>query len=140
MSRAQVLSFAALFSVAVGLFAVAASCTAQDGEAEFSNVEILTEVTDKREMRAIMKEQAKALGVKCTYCHVQGKFELDDKPEKKQAREMMRMVRELNRTWFKDSEKPITCWTCHRGSDHPEMERPEGAGGPPPGFQAADGE
>ena len=49
-----------------------------------------------------------------------GKFDLDDKKEKKTAREMMKMVQNLNATMFKDSEKKISCWTCHRGHDEPD--------------------
>ena len=86
----------------------------------FKNVKVLTNVTSKAEMRRIMKEQAAALGVKCTHCHVPGKFDLDDKKEKKTARAMMKMVAEINRTYFpEEKEPPVRCWTCHRGEEEP---------------------
>lgn len=96
--------------------------------ATFKNVKVLTGVTSKTEMRRIMKEQAAALGVKCVHCHVPGKFELDDKDEKKAARAMMTMVRDLNAKYFPDAKEPaVTCWTCHRGEQKPASPPP-----PPP--------
>ena len=98
--------------------------TPVEDAATFKNVKILTDVKTKTEMRRIMKAQAASLGVKCSYCHVPGKFELDDKKEKVVARKMLAMVRDLNATTFKDvpeDEKPaITCWTCHRGAEEPQ--------------------
>ena len=109
---------------------VAAGDAAPAGDAaQFKNVKILTHVTSKTEMRRIMKEQAAALGVKCSHCHVPGKFDLDDKKEKLVAREMMRMVANLNSTVFKEAEKKpaISCWTCHRGGTEPEATVPQSA-------------
>ena len=37
-----------------------------------------------------------ALGVQCTYCHVQGAFDSDENPKKEIARHMITMVREIN--------------------------------------------
>ena len=137
MSHAKLISALGVVAALVAGLLIVRTCTAQEGESPFVNVELLTHVKDKREMRAIMKEQAKALGVKCTYCHVQGKFELDDKEEKKTGRAMIRMVDELNAKYFPDAEQGITCWTCHRGSEKPELLRPPDAGGDE-GFEAAE--
>ena len=73
---------------------------------------------------------AAALGVQCGFCHVsQGKdaqgrtnwvWESDDKPEKKRAREMMRMVLAINGPEFGLSRGQVTCYTCHRGQEHPQ--------------------
>ena len=127
-----------ILGILVGGFALVRTCTAQEGVSPFSNVELLTHVKDKREMRAIMKEQAKSLGVKCTYCHVKGKFDLDDKKEKVQARAMMRMVQEVNAKYFAEEEQGITCWTCHQGAEEPQLTRPADAPSAPEGFQAAE--
>lgn len=103
---------------------------AASADSPFRNVRILTDVTSKSEMRRIMKAQAKALGVKCTHCHVPGKFHLDDKEAKQVGFEMMRMVEEINDTWFADHEGPqVTCWTCHQGALAPESTRPDGEDG-----------
>src|SRR5262245_14349540 len=78
-----------------------------------------------------------SLGVRCDYCHVQEKPDLaktpsnvggwlwdrDDKAPKRAAREMMRMVVELNAKSFR-RESRVTCHTCHRGSVRPERTPP----------------
>ena len=138
MNLRRILPGILVLGVIAGGLALVQTCTAQDDAVSFQNVEILTHVTSKSEMRSIMKEQAKALGVKCTYCHVKGKFALDDKEEKVQARAMITMVNEINAKYFADEEQGITCWTCHQGADHPELTRPPGEQPPPEGFQAAD--
>jgi hypothetical protein len=80
----------------------------------------------------LMNLVADSLGVRCDYCHVQVAPDLtktpsnvggwvwdrDDKPPKRTAREMMRMVIDLNASRFK-GEPRITCHTCHRGSTQP---------------------
>src|SRR5260370_40821685 len=61
---------------------------------------------------------AAPLGVECTFCHVPGKMELDDKPAKKTAREMMAMTAAINKNSF-GGRPPVTCYSCHHGSSHP---------------------
>jgi hypothetical protein len=72
-----------------------------------------------------------ALGVQCGFCHVsQGKdpktgftnwvWESDDKEEKRTARDMMRMVLAVNGGNFGLSRGQVTCYTCHRGQQHPQ--------------------
>jgi hypothetical protein len=85
----------------------------------------------------LMNLVADSLGVRCDYCHVQATPDLtktpanvggwvwdsDDKPQKRTAREMMRMVVALNAGSFK-GESRVTCYTCHRGSPKPERTPP----------------
>jgi photosynthetic reaction center cytochrome c subunit len=59
-----------------------------------------------------------SLGVDCEFCHVQGKFELDDKGAKKTAREMMAMTTAINKNSF-GGRLQVTCNSCHRGSTRP---------------------
>jgi photosynthetic reaction center cytochrome c subunit len=80
----------------------------------------------------LMNLVAESLGVRCDYCHVQVKPDLtktpanvggwvwdsDDKPQKRTAREMMRMVVDLNAGHFRGDAR-ITCYTCHRGTTRP---------------------
>lgn len=71
-----------------------------------------------------------SLGVQCGFCHVsQGKdaqgrtnwvWESDEKEEKKTARDMMRMVLAVNGGNFGLSRGQVTCYTCHRGQEHPQ--------------------
>src|SRR5260370_18912843 len=65
-----------------------------------------------------MQFMASALGVDCAFCHVQGKPELDDKPAKKTARDMMAMTAAINKNSFA-GQRQVTCYSCHHGSSHP---------------------
>lgn len=59
------------------------------------------------------------LGVQCDACHVRGDFASDEKPEKETARKMIVMTRDIN-TSFADGKQHVTCFTCHRGAEHPK--------------------
>ncbi|HEX8119040.1 MAG TPA: photosynthetic reaction center cytochrome c subunit family protein [Pyrinomonadaceae bacterium] len=73
---------------------------------------------------------AASLGVQCGFCHVsQGKnaqgqtnwvWESDEKEEKKVARDMMRMVLAVSGGNYGVSRGQDTCYTCHRGLEHPQ--------------------
>jgi photosynthetic reaction center cytochrome c subunit len=58
-----------------------------------------------------------SLGVKCGYCHV-NPFEKDSKPAKQTARQMIRMVFDLNKGSF-GGQSAVSCYTCHRGKPVP---------------------
>ena len=73
---------------------------------------------------------ASSLGVRCDFCHVnrgrdpqtgqtQWVWESDEKEHKKIAREMMKMVLTVNGGQFGLSRGQVTCYTCHRGQEHP---------------------
>jgi photosynthetic reaction center cytochrome c subunit len=86
----------------------------------------------------LMNLVADSLGVQCDYCHVQETpnltrtpsnvggwvWDRDDKPAKRTAREMMRMVVDLNAGRFR-GESRVTCYTCHRGSTRPGRMPPQ---------------
>src|SRR5262245_8227574 len=85
----------------------------------------------------LMNLLADSLGVRCEYCHVQATPDLtrtpanvggwawdrDDKHQKRTAREMMRMVVDLNAGRFQGAAR-VTCFTCHRGSTQPARTPP----------------
>ena len=87
-----------------------------------------------RDLKKYMKKIQKDLGVKCKFCHNINDKSIDT-PHKNIAREMMRMQMDLNKSFFSqlgddslhiNGEMPqISCWTCHRGSDEPELVRPK---------------
>lgn len=100
---------------------------------EFKNLEILPKDISKRELTSIMRSFSHALGVRCAECHVSTKegserledldFASDEKPAKKTAREMMRMVGSINeRIGGMGLQNPVRvgCITCHHGVKHPE--------------------
>jgi hypothetical protein len=64
-----------------------------------------------------------ALGVQCTYCHVQGDFASDDNAKKNVARNMLRVAADIN-AGFADGKMHVTCYTCHRGEAKPKTEAP----------------
>ena len=69
--------------------------------------------------QGIMKSFTAALGVQCTYCHVQGDFMSDANPKKDIARGMIRMMRDANYR-FPDVKLHVTCYECHRGETIPK--------------------
>jgi tetratricopeptide (TPR) repeat protein len=80
-----------------------------------------------------MKYFTRALGVRCTYCHVgredqsldQYDFASDDRPAKEKARVMIRMVSAINAQYLaslptrRDPAIVVSCATCHRGLTQP---------------------
>ena len=65
-----------------------------------------------------MEFMSSSLGVECSFCHVAGHFEKDDKKPKATARAMMRMMFALNDNDF-EGKREVTCYSCHRGSRDP---------------------
>jgi len=154
----------------VGAFAVlvcaagAAPASGQRGPAvpAPTNLQVLPKDTPTPDVLALMQQFTQALGVQCTYCHVQppvrqltpeeaaaaeaqaqaegrgrgrGRgqgpppmdFASDEKPAKKTAREMLRMVTDIDSRLPARLGKPSTsttrveCVTCHRGVTQPEQ-------------------
>ena len=99
------------------------------------NVKVIPKNTPVMQVVGMMRNFAGALGVRCPYCHVgqEGQplasfdFAKDEKRTKLTARQMMRMVEEINRridTLPHDHDQPhdslrVTCMTCHRGVSRP---------------------
>ena len=79
--------------------------------------------TPARTLLAIMNVgYARALGVRCTHCHVEGNFASDEKRPKRAAREMQVMHRAINQALAnmeniqtpKTENRAINCATCRR--------------------------
>ncbi len=71
------------------------------------------------EVREAMRSYTVALGVQCTFCHVQDRSS-DENPHKNMARHMIEMTRDIN-SKFPDGKEHVTCFTCHRGAQEPLM-------------------
>jgi len=80
----------------------------------FKNVEVLTDVPADQLIPS-MRYITFALGVRCEYCHVEGHFDSDEKPTKKRARGMMKMMFAIDNTYF-SGHRAVACYTCHRGA------------------------
>jgi hypothetical protein len=85
------------------------------------NIKVLTGLPDSQ-LIPVMNFMAASLGRRCNFCHVTDKgrdgYALDDKPEKNTAREMIKMTLNLRKQSFHGADE-ITCFTCHRGREHP---------------------
>ena len=101
------------------LFLVAAQRDAGTGY-ELENVHVMDKTMRLPDARRYMMTFNQALGVTCRDCHDLRNFAADDNELKRVAREMMRMTKGINETWFPDAEEEIvTCFTCHQGQLHP---------------------
>ena len=111
---------------------------AQGGAAQqqpFENLKVFPKDIPRDTLLATMRSFTYALGVNCTYCHVEEpaaqpggrprmRPALDDKIEKQKARFMLTMVDTLNRITLaalpqRHEGVRIQCVTCHRGSPIP---------------------
>jgi photosynthetic reaction center cytochrome c subunit len=90
------------------------------------NLKVLPSTMDRAQVVGVMRNFTAALGVQCTYCHVQGQFDSDENPKKNVARMMMGMVRQINMN-FPDGKQHVTCYTCHRGAEMPLTAAPAAA-------------
>jgi hypothetical protein len=101
----------------------------QPAESVFKNIKIFKGVPAARLVNIMNMGFGRSLGVSCGFCHVPGKWDLDDKKEKNTARIMIAMVGTINRDYLAkvpvDSGPPPTasCFTCHRGMPRPEGPR-----------------
>lgn len=145
-------------ALAVAAAALAASLAAASAQqpaagrefvwpARISNAKVLPAEIGQERLRSTMVGFARSLGVRCTFCHVgpegapltQLDFVSDANPHKELARGMIRMTQRLNREDIpaivgdSESGRPrVTCFTCHRGSEHPDTAPAPPPAAPPP--------
>src|SRR2546423_9328245 len=72
----------------------------------------------------VMNFFATSMGRRCNFCHVnnngQWDYPSDAKPEKNTAREMIKLVMEINKTTGRLNLDAVSCYTCHRGRPSPQ--------------------
>jgi photosynthetic reaction center cytochrome c subunit len=109
----------------------------QMSEDAFKNIQVLRGIP-VNEFMGTMGFFAASLGMNCTDCHVNesaGSWDryADDTPLKQTARRMVLMENLINRSDF-GAIRMVTCYTCHRGVQHPEVTPSllEQYGPPPP--------
>lgn len=99
----------------------------------FTNLKVLPKDISREELTAMMGGFTRALGVRCTHCHVgvEGEplstynFAADDKRAKRKARTMIEMTRAINERHLAtletrgDPPVKVDCMTCHRGAREP---------------------
>jgi tetratricopeptide (TPR) repeat protein len=108
------------------------------------NLQVLPKDMPRNQVTAIMRQFAMALGVRCEHCHAEAPaaatpaaepaggrggrgggpqldYALDDKETKKVAREMLKMVMDINGKYLPTTGRTVsefsrvTCETCHHG-------------------------
>jgi photosynthetic reaction center cytochrome c subunit len=115
-------------TLALGLMALGAA----RGQAEkpqvsddaFKNIQVLRGISVDQFL-GTMGFFAASLSLNCTDCHTSesgGSWAryADDTPLKNTARRMVVMVNAINKADF-GGERKVTCYTCHRGSQRPEI-------------------
>jgi outer membrane lipoprotein-sorting protein len=107
----------AVATLALTAFGQTAPAGAKTAEEVFKNIQSLKGVPADQVLPA-MQFISVSLGVECTFCHVQGKMDLDEKKPKQTAREMIAMTNAINKDSF-GGHREITCYSCHHGSEHP---------------------
>jgi len=87
------------------------------------NIKVLTGMPESQ-LIPVMNFFAASMGRRCNYCHVnnQGQWDYasDAKPEKTAAREMVKLVMDINKTTERLKLDPVSCYTCHRGRTSPQ--------------------
>ena len=89
----------------------------QMSEEAFKNVQLLKGIPVDEFMGAMGLFSA-ALSMCCLECHAPDWTA--DTPRKITTRKMIQMVNTINRTNF-SGRKVVSCWTCHRQSDRPQV-------------------
>jgi tetratricopeptide (TPR) repeat protein len=93
------------------------------------NLEFFPKDISRQELTQRMREFSLALGVRCQHCHVGGDgisfdgvvFDSDEKPAKRKARVMLRMVDQINTVTLAqlpsraEPRVVVECATCHHG-------------------------
>jgi hypothetical protein len=151
-----ILTVAALFFVANDRSRVRASRSIDEPapqektvEQVQKNIKVLTGMPQSQ-LIPVMNLFAASMGRRCNFCHVnnQGQWDYasDAKPEKNTAREMIKLVMDINKTTDRLKLDAVSCYTCHRGRTSPQSlpalplplpSPPPNAGGAPAGAPAA---
>jgi len=146
--KKQLIVTASLLSVIA--LTVAAALPQQRTPPKLVNLKVFPKDFPYRVLDHQMDIWSASLGVRCNFCHVRNEqtgkmdFPNDAKPEKNSARQMYRMMGKINKKFFEAKKDTlgmimttgVNCYTCHRGTAHPEVKLPEehrGPGGPQPG-------
>jgi tetratricopeptide (TPR) repeat protein len=119
--------------VAVALSADLAMAQRFEWPERAENLKVLPEDLPPENLRAVMTGFSRALGVRCSHCHVgeEGQplstfdFASDENPKKDVARAMLEMLGDINsrlKTIDRSGAEPVNMWchTCHRGVARPQ--------------------
>lgn len=93
----------------------------------FQNVKLLKDIPAAQLLRIMDAGYSRALGVGCDHCHIEDRWEADEKRPKRAARGMIQLVNEINTRLetmddIDNSEPAVNCTTCHRGFVKPALQ------------------
>lgn len=128
-------SIAASLLFGVALLAHSTPAHGQWPPQSLENLKVLPHDIAVNDLVGIMADFTRALGVRCTFCHVgeegmplgEYDFVSDEKPTKRKARQMLEMVNGINNEHLAGLEArsaaqvSVQCVTCHRGARLPRM-------------------
>jgi hypothetical protein len=83
----------------------------------YRNIKVLKDLPAVK-LYPLMQQYNKDLGVTCEYCHVEGDFPKDTKPQHHATLEMIVLTDKLNQD-YASLKKKVTCFTCHHGKALP---------------------
>jgi hypothetical protein len=93
----------------------------------FKNVKLLKDVPAARFLRIMDSGYSRSLGIGCDHCHVEDRWDADEKRAKRAAREMILLTREINDKLgtlqeIDTTDATVNCTTCHRGYVKPALQ------------------
>ena len=93
----------------------------------FKNVKLLGDIPAGRLLRIMDMGYSQALGVSCDHCHVEDRWDADEKRPKRAAREMILLTSRINDQLgqmeeIDTGEATVNCTTCHRGYVKPALQ------------------
>lgn len=93
----------------------------------FKNVQLLKNIPAARFLRIMDVGYSQSLGVDCSHCHSEDRWEADEKRAKHAAREMIKLTQDINQKLavmehIDNGEATVNCTTCHRGYVKPALQ------------------
>ncbi len=130
------ITLAVLAGLALSAAWVASADEAVEPSGPPANLQVLPAQLSRAGLRSLMKQYERALGVSCSYCHVEDRdsgvidYASDENPRKHTARLMISMLNEINDKHLaqlggdRRYAQSVTCGSCHQGRATPQVFEP----------------
>lgn len=151
MKKALILILTLLSAIGCTAIQQQKSQAAAADDLQFKNLKVFPQNIPREQLIAAMRSFSRGLGVRCNFCHAAAPapseeldFASDAKGEKEIARAMIRMTTRINSDIARlgggddgaaaahaaGGEGRVSCWTCHRGKEQPDMPPPPAPAAP----------
>jgi photosynthetic reaction center cytochrome c subunit len=117
VSLKALIAIAFVLSATLLVHAQGANVEGKKAEEVYKNIQVLRGVPAGDVTQTMHLIEAET-GMDCTFCHVEGAFDKEDKQAKQTARKMIVMMNGINQASF-DGRRVVTCYTCHNGRPIP---------------------